>query len=489
MAQRTSGHRATSVKIDRERGIFCNRTLNLRSIRAIGYDMDYTLVHYRVEEWERRAYEYLKAKLRDLKWPVQDLRFDPDLVIRGLVLDVESGNTLKANRFGYIKRAYHGTRKLEHQELRAQYGGTLVDLSEKRWVFLNTFFSVSEASMFAQLVDLLDAGELPGVLGYFDLYRRCRSSIDEAHMEGRLKAEIIADPDRFIELDPDTPLTLLDQLHAGKKLVLITNSEWYYTRMMMDYAFNEYLPGEMTWRDLFEVVIVASRKPSFFTSSSPLFRVVNEEGLLETCPLGLKSPGIYLGGSASLVEDYLGLSGDEILYVGDHIFTDVHVSKNILQWRTALVLRELESDLSEMAAFEDQQKHLSRLMIQKERLEFQSSRLRLDIQRKRRAYGPTRKTSIKQLDERVSQMRNKLTALDEQIAPLATAAATIGNSRWGPLMRAGNDKSHLARQVERYADIYLSRVSNFLYHTPFVYLRAPRGSLPHDPDGVPLVSE
>ena len=49
-------------------------------------------------------------------------------------------------------------------------------------------------------------------------------------------------------------------------------------------------------------------------------------------------------------------------------------------------------------------------------------------------------------------------------------------------MRAGNDKSHLARQVERYADIYTSRVSNFLYQTPFVYLRSPRGSLPHDSD-------
>ncbi|RRT71095.1 hypothetical protein B296_00005484 [Ensete ventricosum] len=30
------------------RGIFCSRTLNLRSISAIGYDMDYTLIHYNV---------------------------------------------------------------------------------------------------------------------------------------------------------------------------------------------------------------------------------------------------------------------------------------------------------------------------------------------------------------------------------------------------------------------------------------------------------
>ena len=44
-------------------GLFCNRTLNLRSIQAIGYDMDYTLIHYRMSEWENRAYDHLKARL------------------------------------------------------------------------------------------------------------------------------------------------------------------------------------------------------------------------------------------------------------------------------------------------------------------------------------------------------------------------------------------------------------------------------------------
>ena len=53
-----------------ERGVFCNRTLNLRSIRAIGYDMDYTLVHYHVAEWERRAYEHVRKKFLLGGWPV-----------------------------------------------------------------------------------------------------------------------------------------------------------------------------------------------------------------------------------------------------------------------------------------------------------------------------------------------------------------------------------------------------------------------------------
>ena len=140
----------------RARGIYCNRTLNLRSIKAIGYDMDYTLIHYRVEAWERRAYEHLQQHLLAQGWPVGELAFDPELVIRGLILDTQLGNLLKVNRFGYVKRAFHGTRPLDFEEQRKIYSRTIVDLAEPRWVFLNTLFSLSEGCMYAQLIDLLE---------------------------------------------------------------------------------------------------------------------------------------------------------------------------------------------------------------------------------------------------------------------------------------------------------------------------------------------
>jgi 5'-nucleotidase len=57
------------------RGLYCNRTLNLRALKAIGYDMDYTLVHYHVEAWEQKAYDYLQQKLAERGWPVTELRF------------------------------------------------------------------------------------------------------------------------------------------------------------------------------------------------------------------------------------------------------------------------------------------------------------------------------------------------------------------------------------------------------------------------------
>src|SRR3989337_2525165 len=92
-----------------ERRIFCNRTLNLRSIRAVGYDMDYTLVHYRTEEWERAAFNGALEPLARRGRPVDGLVFDPHSVILGLAFDLELGNLVKATRFGYVIRAHHGT--------------------------------------------------------------------------------------------------------------------------------------------------------------------------------------------------------------------------------------------------------------------------------------------------------------------------------------------------------------------------------------------
>jgi 5'-nucleotidase len=227
------------------------------------------------------------------------------------------------------------------------------------------------------------------------------------------------------------------------------------------------------------VVIVQARKPDFFSSRSPVFEIVNEEGLLRPA-LGLTTGGAYVGGNAALVEAHLGLSGDQILFVGDHLFADVHVSKNVLRWRTALVLRELEADLAAEEAFERERFRLQDLMAEKEQLEFAVCQLRLELQRARAGYGPPVRHSAEAIDAGLAELRAKLLALDEEIAPLASRAAEISNPHWGPLMRAGNDKSHLARQVERYADIYTSRVSNFVYHTPFIFLRSPRGALPHD---------
>jgi hypothetical protein len=83
----------------------------------------------------------------------------------------------------------------------------------------------------------------------------------------------------------------------------------------------------------------------------------------------------------------------------------------------------------------------------------------------------------------VDRLYAEIARLDHQITPLAVNANVLGNAAWGPLMRAGSDKSLFARQVEKYADVYTSRVANFGHRTPFAYLRAARTNLPHDTPG------
>lgn len=467
--------------IPAERGVFCNRTLNLRSIQAIGYDMDYTLIHYNVNEWEGRAFFHLKQKLLEQGWPVEDVKFDPTQVIRGLVIDREHGTILKVNRFGYVKQAIYGTNTYDFDLLRKTYRRTLVDLSESRYYFLNTLFSLSEASMYMQLVDRLHARQLPEMMNYSDLLTHLRRTLDLAHMEGQLKADIMADPKKYVELDEEMPRTLLDQKESGKKLLLITNSEWEYTRVMMTYAFDRYLPKSMTWRDLFEFVVVSSRKPAFFSEQAPMFKIINEKGDLSPCPAGPTEPGLYLGGHARLLEQYLKVHGDQILYIGDHIFSDVNISKSIQRWRTALIVRELEDEIIALQLSKNLQDKIADIMYRKEALEYRLFQSRLALQRQKHGHSiesfgdlPT------SLEDEIETLQQQIRDLDQQIQPMVTQDGKHFNGNWGYLMWAGNDNSHLSHQIAKYADVYTSRVSNFQPYTPYAYFRSPRGTPPHD---------
>ncbi|MEM1347198.1 MAG: HAD-IG family 5'-nucleotidase [Myxococcota bacterium] len=467
------------------RRIFCNRTLNMRSIKAIGYDMDYTLVHYNVDAWEGRAYAYIKLKLLERGWPVDHLEFDPTLSARGLVADLDKGNLIKINNFGYVKRAAHGVHVLEYREMRRTYSRTIVDLEEPRYRFLNTLFAISEACIYMQLVDMFDAELLDEPATYAELYWQVRNSLDLAHLEGQLTAGITEDPQTYVHLDPDMPLALLDQREAGKKLLLITNSEWEYTRFMMEYCFDRFLPGEMTWRDLFDISVVSARKPVFFTERNPFYKVEEDhevEGYTLLKPVvGRLEPGaVYHNGSASRLEEYLGCGGDEILYVGDHIFTDVNISKSIMRWRTALILRELEEEAAVILNNQELQAKIDALMEHKIHLENVFSHIRLDMQRIHAGYGDHSERDPQDIKLELERRRAELVAIDQQVAPLVDKDGHSLNPNWGYLMRTGKDKSMLTTQVERYADIYTSRVSNFRAYTPFMYFRSARTLMPHD---------
>jgi len=109
-------------------------------------------------------------------------------------------------------------------------------------------------------------------------------------------------------------------------------------------------------------------------------------------------------------------------------------------------------------------------------------RIKIYAQRAMFGYGPQPGRPISALYEKMDELSEKISVLDKLIKPLAIKAWKIFNPRWGLITRSGWDKSYLSRLLEGHADIYMSRVSNFLYRTPFAYLRSSRSSLPHDDD-------
>ena len=54
------------------------------------------------------------------------------------------------------------------------------------------------------------------------------------------------------------------------------------------------------------------------------------------------------------------------------------------------------------------------------------------------------------------------------------------NPYWVMVFKEGHENSRFGEQVEDYADLYTSRVSNFLYYSPMQVFRSPRATMPHE---------
>lgn len=354
--------------------------------------------------------------------------------------------------------------------------------------------------MYAQMIDRLDEGVVPdkvcAMLNYQHMWSLVSRALFLAHVEGKLKAEIIEDPGKFVELDPDMAQTLLDQRGAGKELVLITNSDWHYTDAIMTYSYDKFLPDGMRWRDIFDLVIVNSRKPDFFRSNQSLYQLATQDGLLRPA-MKMERGNVYIGGSARMVETALGVSGDDILYIGDHIYTDAALAKLEFRWRTCLIVRELEREIEALALGREHRERLKDALNKKDQVGDAFNNLRLLRQRLLQPHSPcvgvctpapwSKDLDEAQINEAIADLLTVMERLDEEIAPAIESDGQHFNQRWGYLGRTGvNDRSQLVRQIEKYADIYTSRVSNFLRYSPYSYFRSPTQSMAHDRPSVDM---
>jgi HAD superfamily 5'-nucleotidase-like hydrolase len=445
--------------------VYVNRILNLKNIKVIGFDMDYTLVGYNTEELEKLTHrEALKTLNNKLNYPISilDLKFDFRRSIVGLVIDKINGNLLQLSRYGKVKIAYHGLKEIDYREQNTIYREMAIDIKSPEFVSLDTSFAISSGIIFSQLVQMKEDGEkLPT---YYQIADDINTVLDIIHQDDTLKSYLKNDFGKYVISDPQVPVLMERYLEYGKKLIIITNSDYDYTKALLDYALNPFWKKYKKWEDVFDLVITLADKPGFFEHSGRFLKIDQMTGQMSN-HMDSVAKGIYQGGWFKKLQNDLGVPGSEILYIGDHIYGDVVSIKKYCSWRTALVLGDLEQEIDSLKKSKPNQMKINSLMDDKSLLE------------KRLYKQGTNRLTRDKIYEEIDHMNS---LISEQLAIFKK----FFNPFWGEILRAGSEESRFAEQVEKYACIYMTKVSDLGEHSPKTYFRPIKRILPHEAEAM-----
>lgn len=478
------------IDVSTKRRIFCNRNIKMESVELIGWDMDYTLALYNQERLEQLSIELTLQKLvanHGYADEILSLVFESRHAIRGLVLDCPRGNVFKMDRHGHIGRVFHGTRELEKDERAKQYRtGSRIRLSSKRYRWIDTLFGLPDAVMYMTLVDWIDKREKQP--NYQKLFADIRMSIDEAHRDDTLKDVIRNDMPGFVVKDPKLAEMLHKFRSSGKKMFLLTNSYWHYTNRVMTYLLDGERNAYPSWRNYFDYIIVGGTKPGFFNDRKPFHEVFTDSGDTSVeAATRLHGDRVYQGGNIADFEKMTNVRGENVLYVGDHIYGDMIRLKKSRGWRTAMVLQELQDENATSERLAGQIRDLEMLDRRRRNLESEIDYQVLMLKQIQRLIDtcdddlrPRLVEAKDQARVALDSLRNRSRMMLEEVSGLERSIDRSYNPHWGAMFREGNENSRFGQQVAEYSDLYTSRASNFLSYSPLRYFRAPRKVMPHE---------
>jgi len=476
--------------------VFCNRELNLSGIRAIGFDMDYTLLQYKQPAFDMLAFEGAKDKLVNVMgYPpeVLDLKYDHELWVRGLIIDIQRGNFLKIDRHKYVRMAYHGFSPISSSNRKMLYNGSfnkIPSFTEKHFINMDTLFQFVDAHLFAHMITLKDQGnyDVLDLKTYEEMYKEIRECIDLCHRDGVIKEVVAINPDKYLVTDDRLIPMLKGYRDAGVKIFLLTNSYWEYTSVAMNYLFhgrkvNDELKNKNEWLDLFDIVIVGSCKPAYLIDLYlNLFRVkpedgslLNTDGLYEIAALGengalkfLSLGKVFQGGNWQHLQGMLEIeAGEEILYVGDHLYSDVLRSKRTLGWRTALIVPEIEKEMTVFSELKFISTQIVDLRKLREELSLYGDMLR-------------RNPETPKIKAKLDEIQNDDKLIKDKLALITKQYHLTFHPIWGQLFLAGYQDSRFAYYVQNYACLYTSRATNLGLVSTSRSFRTSGEMLPHD---------
>jgi len=267
---------------------------------------------------------------------------------------------------------------------------------------------------------------------------------------------------KYFEPTPHLQQVLRNLKEAGKRLIFVSNSPFWYVDAGMRYTFGD------DWRDDWDVIITSAGKPSFYTDDSRPFReVCQETRRLKFKPIDrFEKGGVYTEGCLNeltrLMDWRKAEKGDgvevnseitsgatavasNVLYIGDSLFADLVDAKREFSWTTAAVVPEIGFELE----IQDQ----NDFVLAQRTSEILLSALRMVQEVMGIAIHSEEDVQVLNRMERlVSKWR------DREIE-------SLGNP-FGSVFRARYEPSLFAHSLRRYCDLYMPSVSSLRNYSP-----------------------
>ena len=342
------------------------KTFSLLSCDWIGFDLDHTLIRYRLTALHLLIYRLMCEYLVDIcqfSRRLLEIPYNDYFGVKALFYDSFNGNLIQLDSNGLVHTALHGVnRRLSSEQINELYPNALESIEEDtsgRFYCMFTYFDHSLSYLIANIVDLIDSRSLYESSPKDDIDIQKRYSFFLTDLDNKFKtlfndfnrgiycSSISENVGKFIYKRLDVRRWLEKLKQSNKKLFLATNSPFDYTNLLATYAFGN------DWQNLFDFIIVDCKKPSFFnnTNDKTFHRFNDDNGLIsvtiEDIIRDFNQNYIYSWGNSEDLHKIMSQISNKdplVIYFGDHIKSDINALKRHTNWLAGVVIEELEYD-------------------------------------------------------------------------------------------------------------------------------------------------
>jgi len=432
--------------------VFANNEVNMSKIDTYGFDYDYTLAQYSKVLAPHLYGMILTNLVKKMHYPklILQCKFNPKFAVRGIHYDFNACLFFKLSSTFQIDRTsiHRGNKILSQDEVQEYFknyhhGGSHVT---QKYLDDNTYhlvdlFSIPELCVISDIIQIFIDNNIK--FNSKVIYQDIRTVTSGLHQSGELHKRIINNIGTYLEKNPILFNYLKKLKKNKKKLFLLTNSPYSFINNGLNYIFQTKNSAE--WRNLFDAIIVQSKKPSWYHSREPFqkYRLEKDKNGCEyTVPVfeEIKSiePGVvYSGGN---IKDFARLTGwqlnNNVLYFGDHLYSDLAGPTEEYGWKTGAIIRELTNEISVHNNIDYHCK--LKWAFQIEELVRMAQRL----------------NKIGNLDKLISKWKKERTEARYQLSILF-------NKEFGSIFKVHYSSTFFGQKIKKYADLYTSRLENF----------------------------